>query len=115
MHFQSDWCNRRFNNDLCPDDDALPGFKSTLDAFYQECLSLSLNVLKCLAMAMKLGEDFFEKITTRTNPQLRLIRYMEISVSLSILPLLPPNAISPMFRYYLCCLSTLPSTSPCIH
>ncbi|KPI43989.1 uncharacterized protein AB675_6185 [Cyphellophora attinorum] len=71
--------HRRFNNDLCPNDDVLPGFKSTLDTFYQECLALSLNVLKCLAMAMKLGEDFFEKITTRTNPQLRLIRYMEIS------------------------------------
>ena len=56
----------------------MPSFKPTLDAFYQECLSLGMNVLKCLAIAMKLGEDFFDNITIRTDPQMRLLHYPSI-------------------------------------
>lgn len=37
-----------------------------------------MNVLKCLAMVMDLGDDFFEPITKRADPQLRLIHYPEI-------------------------------------
>lgn len=37
-----------------------------------------MNVLKCLAMVMDLGDEFFEPITRRADPQLRLIHYPEI-------------------------------------
>ncbi|KIW11138.1 hypothetical protein PV08_10438 [Exophiala spinifera] len=67
--------HRRFANPLCPSSTALPGFKDTLDGFYSECLTLSLGVLKCLAMALGLGDDFFAPITAHADPQLRLIHY----------------------------------------
>ncbi|KIX07596.1 uncharacterized protein Z518_02249 [Rhinocladiella mackenziei CBS 650.93] len=67
--------HRRFSNKLCPDESELPGFKSTLDSFYGQCLNLAMNVLKCLAMVMQLGDDFFEGITQHADPQLRLIHY----------------------------------------
>ncbi|PSN59494.1 Clavaminate synthase-like protein [Corynespora cassiicola Philippines] len=70
--------HRRFNNPLCPTEKDLPAFKPTLDDFYQQCLTLGLNVLTCLAMAMELGDNFFDKITTKADPQLRLIRYPSI-------------------------------------
>jgi isopenicillin N synthase-like dioxygenase len=34
-----------------------------------------MNVLKCLAMVMDLGDDFFEAITKRADPQMRLLHY----------------------------------------
>jgi len=49
-----------------------------MDAFYSECLTLSLAVLKCLAMVLQLGDTFFDHITTHADPQLRLIHYPEI-------------------------------------
>ena len=58
--------HRRFNNPLCPTEKDLPSFKPTLDEFYQQCLTLGLNVLTCLAMAMELGDNFFDKITAPT-------------------------------------------------
>ncbi|KAL6252483.1 hypothetical protein RBB50_000202 [Rhinocladiella similis] len=67
--------HRRFANPLCPSSTALPGFKDTLDKFYTECLTLSLGVLKCLAIVLDLGDDFFTSITTHADPQLRLIHY----------------------------------------
>lgn len=70
--------HRRFSNKLCPPQSELPNFKSTLDDFYNQCLVLAMNVLKCLAMVMDLGDDFFEPITKRADPQLRLIHYPEI-------------------------------------
>jgi isopenicillin N synthase-like dioxygenase len=70
--------HRRFNNPSCPNDTELPGFRKTMDDFYTQCHSLGLNVLKCLAMAMDLGDDFFASITMHADPQLRLIRYPSI-------------------------------------
>jgi isopenicillin N synthase-like dioxygenase len=70
--------HRRFNNPSCPNDTELPGFRKTMDDFYAQCYSLGLNVLRCLAMAMGLGDDFFSDITTHADPQLRLIRYPSI-------------------------------------
>lgn len=67
--------HRRFANDLCPSDTELSGFRSTLDEFYQQCFRLAMDVLKCLAMVMDLGDGFFEKITKRADPQLRLLHY----------------------------------------
>jgi isopenicillin N synthase-like dioxygenase len=49
-----------------------------MNDFYLQCYSLGLNVLKCLAMAMDLGDSFFSNITTHADPQLRLIRYPSI-------------------------------------
>ncbi|EXJ91339.1 hypothetical protein A1O1_04451 [Capronia coronata CBS 617.96] len=67
--------HRRFINARCPDESELPGFRRTLDDFYKQCLSLAMNVLKCLAMVLKLGDDFFTTITTRADPQLRILHY----------------------------------------
>lgn len=69
---------RRFKNDLCPSEDVIPSFRTTLDDFYSQCLSLGMNVLRCLAMAMQLGDGFFDKITVRADPQLRLLHYPAI-------------------------------------
>ena len=71
--------HRRFTNKLCPDESELAGFKITLDSFYNECLQLSLNVLKCLAIAMGLGDTFFDRITQHADPQLRLLHYPPIN------------------------------------
>lgn len=70
--------HRRFANPLCPSASELPGFRSEVDEFYGQCLTLGLSVLKCLAMAMDLGDTFFDNITTKADPQLRLIHYPEI-------------------------------------
>lgn len=70
--------HRRFANPSCPTDSDLPGFRKTLDEFYAQCLSLGLNVLKCLAIAMDLGDNFFDDITKKADPQLRLIHYPPI-------------------------------------
>ncbi|KAJ4288077.1 hypothetical protein N0V90_012094 [Kalmusia sp. IMI 367209] len=70
--------HRRFANPSCPSPTELPGFKETLDDFYSQCLTLGLNVLKCLAMAMDLGDTFFDNITKKADPQLRLIHYPSI-------------------------------------
>ena len=37
-----------------------------------------MQVLKCLAMVMNLGDDFFDAITKRADPQLRLLHYPPI-------------------------------------
>lgn len=73
--------HRRFQNDLCPDNTTLPAFKANVDKFYAHCLTLGLNVLKCLAIVMKLGDTFFDKITLRADPQLRLLHYPSIKRS----------------------------------
>lgn len=70
--------HRRFRNPSCPTDKELPGFRKTLDEFYAQCYILGLNVLKCLAMAMELGDTFFDDITKNADPQLRLIHYPAI-------------------------------------
>lgn len=71
--------HRRFNNPHCPDTQTLPTFRQKIDEFYGKCTTLALEVLKCLAIIMKLGEDFFDRITTKADPQLRLLHYPSIS------------------------------------
>lgn len=39
---------------------------------------MALRVLQCLAMAMDLGDGFFDKITLRADPQMRLLHYPAI-------------------------------------
>ncbi|KAH7357377.1 hypothetical protein BKA66DRAFT_473494 [Pyrenochaeta sp. MPI-SDFR-AT-0127] len=70
--------HRRFRNPSCPSEVELPGFRKIMDEFYAQCYTLGLNVLKCLAMAMELGDDFFDHITKQADPQLRLIHYPAI-------------------------------------
>jgi len=70
--------HRRFYNGLCPTETEFPGFRETVDSFYKECMLLSQQVLKCLAMVMKLPDDFFDQITTKADPQLRLLHYPAI-------------------------------------
>ena len=71
--------HRRHNNPHCPDESTLPAFRMNVDRFYNQCLTLALQVLKCFAIVMKLGDDFFDKITTKADPQLRLLHYPSIS------------------------------------
>lgn len=70
--------HRRFRNELCPNDAELKDFKTNIDSFYNNCLTLALNILKCLAIMMNLEEDYFDRITTRADPQLRLLHYPAI-------------------------------------
>jgi isopenicillin N synthase-like dioxygenase len=70
--------HRRFTNPCCPAEADLPGFRTTIDNLYGQCLSLGLGVLKCLAMAMDLSDNFFDDITKRADPQLRLLHYPAI-------------------------------------
>lgn len=56
----------------------LPDFRTNVDAFFDQCLTLALEVLKCLAIMMNLEEDFFDRITTKADPQLRLLHYPAI-------------------------------------
>lgn len=70
--------HRRFVNELCPSDSELAGFRTTLDEFYVQCFGLAMDVLKCLAMVMNLGDDFFAAITKRADPQMRLLHYPPI-------------------------------------
>ncbi|KAF2025692.1 Clavaminate synthase-like protein [Setomelanomma holmii] len=70
--------HRRFKNLSCPTEDELAGFRKTMDSFYTQCYTLGMNVLRCVAIAMELGDDFFDQITKQTDPQLRLIHYPTI-------------------------------------
>lgn len=70
--------HRRFNNQACPTDAELAGFRNTMDEFYGQCFRLGMQVLKCLAMAMDLGDDFFADITKQADPQLRILHYPSI-------------------------------------
>lgn len=70
--------HRRFNNPACPTDLELAGFRKTMDDFYSQCYVLGMQVLKCLAIAMDLGDDFFTAITKQADPQLRILHYPAI-------------------------------------
>ncbi|KAF2847609.1 Clavaminate synthase-like protein [Plenodomus tracheiphilus IPT5] len=70
--------HRRFKNPACPNDAELVGFRKTMDAFYEQCYVLGMQVLKCLAIAMDLGDDFFTDITKQADPQLRILHYPSI-------------------------------------
>ncbi|KAF2705058.1 Clavaminate synthase-like protein [Pleomassaria siparia CBS 279.74] len=70
--------HRRFSNDSCPTESELSSFKSTVDDFYNQCYVLGMSVLKCLAMALELGDNFFDNITTKADPQLRLVHYPSV-------------------------------------
>ncbi|KAF2792882.1 Clavaminate synthase-like protein [Melanomma pulvis-pyrius CBS 109.77] len=70
--------HRRFANDSCPTESELQSFKSTIDDFYSQVLVLGLSVLKCLAISLELGDNFFDKITTKADPQLRLVHYPSV-------------------------------------
>ncbi|KAI5295769.1 hypothetical protein KEM55_006065 [Ascosphaera atra] len=76
--------HRRFRNEQCPTPDELAKFdasiadyREALDEFYQQCFKLSKEVLRCLAIALKLpgGEKFFEGMMEEADPQLRLLHY----------------------------------------
>lgn len=51
----------------------MPAFGEKVDLFEAECLFIGLNVLEYLAMAWYLSDIFFEDITKKTDPQLRLL------------------------------------------
>ncbi|KAL6703748.1 hypothetical protein ACN47E_009129 [Coniothyrium glycines] len=70
--------HRRFRNPSCPTEAQLPGFRRTVDEFYAQCYKLGMEVLRCLAMVMELGDDFFNDITQHADPQLRLLHYPAI-------------------------------------
>lgn len=71
----------RRQNTLCPDDETLPGFHRNVDSFYNQCFDLAVSVLKCLAITMELGADFFTDRTRNADPQLRLLHYPSVMKS----------------------------------
>lgn len=70
--------HRRFKNDLCPSESELANFHSFMDAFYQKCYKLSIEVLRALALIMDLDLDYFSAALKRADPQLRLLHYMPV-------------------------------------
>lgn len=69
--------HRRYSNEA-PSDEELQGFRAAMDAFYAKCFTLSVEVLRCLAIVLKLGVDYFDSIMDGADPQLRILHYPPI-------------------------------------
>ncbi|GME54822.1 Oxoglutarate/iron-dependent oxygenase [Neofusicoccum parvum] len=72
---------RRFKNPHLPSPATLPTFEPRLRAFYDKCHSLSLSVLRALALCIGLPPTFFAGPLSRADPQLRLLHYMPIAAA----------------------------------
>ncbi|KIW96768.1 uncharacterized protein Z519_02159 [Cladophialophora bantiana CBS 173.52] len=74
--------HRRKQNDKCPTEEQMPGFKKAMDEFYGKCLTLCEQILCCLAMAIGLPGDFFQAMSENADPQLRILHYPSIQRSI---------------------------------
>ncbi|KAL3421506.1 hypothetical protein PVAG01_07951 [Phlyctema vagabunda] len=74
--------HRRFKNELCPSPEHLSGFRDFMDSFYAKCFSLSIDVLRALALIMDLDLEYFSTALEQADPQLRLLHYMPIARSI---------------------------------
>ena len=55
----------------------LPGFRETMLEYFNAADKLHLDVLRCLAIAMGLGEEFFTPLCDGNHQNLRLLHYPE--------------------------------------
>ncbi|XP_031247904.1 1-aminocyclopropane-1-carboxylate oxidase isoform X3 [Pistacia vera] len=60
-----------------PSEEVLPSWRSTMDLFYKKVLYAGSRLIHLIALALKLDEDFFEKVGASDIPTafLRLIHY----------------------------------------
>jgi len=70
--------HRRFQNEQCPSDDDLPGFKSFMDSFYSKLHDLAISVLRALAQILDLPRNYFDPMLANSNHQLRILHYMPL-------------------------------------
>ena len=54
---------------------ALPGFRETVEAYYDDVFALGGSLLRGFALALGLNEHFFDRHVTKPPSQLRLIHY----------------------------------------
>ncbi|KAH8892690.1 Clavaminate synthase-like protein [Thozetella sp. PMI_491] len=73
--------HRRFNNELCVPAGDPSNFREFADEFFQKCLKLATEVLRALCMVMGIPETYWDDKLAKADPQLRLLRYMEIPKS----------------------------------
>ncbi|KAJ7676988.1 thymine dioxygenase [Mycena polygramma] len=59
-------------------DGVLPGFKETCLEFFWLCHEIELNILRALAVGFGLQEDYFTKLHTAPDNQLRLLHYPSV-------------------------------------
>ncbi|KAG0645458.1 2-oxoglutarate-dependent dioxygenase [Hyphodiscus hymeniophilus] len=72
--------HRRFQNQKCPSDEEMKGFKTFMDNFYQKCHKLSLEVLRALGLILNLPPTFFDNYMARSDAQFRILHYMPVPV-----------------------------------
>ena len=56
-------------------DETLPGFKEACLEFYWECYALELNILRALAVGLDLDAEYFVRLHSKADNQLRLASY----------------------------------------
>ncbi|KAF8993550.1 thymine dioxygenase [Cyathus striatus] len=57
----------------------LPGYREACLDFYWICYELEIEVLKALSLAFDLGEEYFVRVHTQADNQLRLLHYPSVS------------------------------------
>lgn len=72
---------RRFKNDRRPSEDEMKGFQALMDEFYMKLYKLSKEVLRAVALILKLPSTFFDPLLEKADPQLRLLHYMPIPLT----------------------------------
>ncbi|KAJ3573284.1 hypothetical protein NP233_g2519 [Leucocoprinus birnbaumii] len=75
----------REDDELMPNiwfpEDILPGFRETCLQFFWDCFEVEKNILRALAIGFGLSEDYFVKVHTKPDNQLRLLHYPSVSTS----------------------------------
>ncbi|EKM78967.1 hypothetical protein AGABI1DRAFT_114495 [Agaricus bisporus var. burnettii JB137-S8] len=60
-------------------EETLPGFKRTCVEFFSDCFEVEKNVLRALAVGFRLPEDYFVRMHTKPDNQLRLAHYPSVA------------------------------------
>ena len=64
-----------------PDDADLPGFRSSMESFYDDCHNAHRNVLRAIAMGFGLKPEFFFELCNVNTSELRLNHYPACAAS----------------------------------
>lgn len=69
--------NRLNHLNQWPSEETLPSWKLTMESYYEKVLSAGTKVISLIAMALRLDDDFFEKLGALDEPAafLRLLHY----------------------------------------
>ncbi|KAM0751545.1 thymine dioxygenase [Meredithblackwellia eburnea MCA 4105] len=67
---------------MWPKDEECPGFKAFMNDFFNDCHELHLEIMRALALAMNLGEGWFDDKVNEKAHNLRLLNYPSVESSL---------------------------------